>query len=118
MGEEYIALSTAMHSLIPSYVQHLSKFVDTLSLDIDPQSKISTIFKDNEAAKILATMDPPFLTPCSKHIVLWYHWFWEHLSSDKIVVESIDTDKQFADILTKSLTTLKHLLACKMTLGW
>ena len=117
MEAGYIALSTAKSSLIPMR-NILSEFIEALSLEIDSQSKISTVFEDNEAAKILATTDPCRMTPHSKHIVLRYHWFCEHLSSDTVVIESIDTDKQLADILTKPLLTQKHLLACKMTMGW
>ena len=31
------------------------------------------------AAKILATTDPSCLTPRSKYIAIWYHWFCSHL---------------------------------------
>ena len=71
---EYIALSTAMRALLP--VRHIYEVVCvSLNLDRNPNSVISTVFEDNCAAKILATTDPPRLTPQSRHIAVKYHWF-------------------------------------------
>ena len=40
----------------------------------DRISTVSTVFEDNRAAKILATTDPPRLTPCSKSLAVRYCW--------------------------------------------
>ena len=42
-------------------------------------STISTVCEDNRAVKILATTDPPYLMPRSKHIAIRYHWFCSHV---------------------------------------
>ena len=63
MEAEYIALSMLMHSLI-HLCGLLFEIDKTFKLDLDSTlSTISTIFEDNRAAEILATMDPPRMTP-------------------------------------------------------
>jgi hypothetical protein len=68
MEAKYIALSTAMRSLLP--LRHtLQEVVLLLLLMQDNKSVIhSTIWEDNAAALILAKSDPPRLTKRSKHI--------------------------------------------------
>jgi len=75
MESKYIALSTAMRSLI-----HVRALLCELSANFNLAygnkiSTMSTVFEDNRAAKILATTDPPHLTPCSKSLAINYHWF-------------------------------------------
>ena len=72
---EYIALSTAMRSLV-----HVHALLSELSTKFnlaygDRISAISTVVEDNRAAKILATTDPPRLTPRSKSLAVRHHWF-------------------------------------------
>ena len=73
MEAEYIALSTAMRSLI-----HVHALLLDISLkcNLTYGNKISTmsaVFEDNCAAKILATTDPPRLMPCSESLAVKYH---------------------------------------------
>jgi hypothetical protein len=35
---------------------------------------MSTVSEDNQAANALAAIDPPHMTPCSKHVATSYHW--------------------------------------------
>jgi hypothetical protein len=64
MESEYIALSTAMKPLL--HLRNLYfQIADTMSLPFSRESRISTIFEDNQACIALATTDPPRLTPCS-----------------------------------------------------
>ena len=97
MESEYISLSTAMRSLV-----HLR----ALLLEIDQgfelgfgqrMSTISTVFEDNRACKILATTDPPRLTPRSKSLAIKYHWFRSHLSEHTIVIKDVGTEDQKGD---------------------
>jgi hypothetical protein len=117
MEAEYIALSTAMRALLPMR-NILFQCLRFLGHPIDASSRISTVFEDNQATKILATTNPPQLTPRSKHIAIRYHWFREHLSPDTVVVDSIDTKEQLADIVTKPLATTKFQQARQKTMGW
>ena len=118
MEAEYIALSTAMRSLI-----HLR----ALLFEIDQgfklgfgsrMSTISTVFEDNRACQILATTDPPRLTPRSKSLAVKYHWFRSHLSPDTIVVKSVSTDDQKGDGFTKPLPGPKFRPFRRSICGW
>ena len=62
METEYIATSGAMKSLL--FLQRVHKEICTgFGLPFDSKSNVSTIFEDNQAALLLATTDPPCLTP-------------------------------------------------------
>ena len=102
MESKYIALSMSMHSLI-----HLSGllFKTNTRFDCgfgDMLSTISTIFEDNRVAEILATTDPPQMTPRTKHLAVKYHWFCSHLLNS-IVIVSVSSHDNKADIFTKAL---------------
>ena len=93
--------------------------MDSLKLEVSKQSKISTVFEDNQAALILARAnDPPRLTPRSKSIALKYHWFREHLKDGEIIMEAKSTDFQKANIMTKPLTQLNFAREREMVMGW
>ena len=117
MEAEYIALSTAMRALLPMRRLH-SSIAKAFNLPLDPKSQVSTVWEDNQAAQTLATIDPPRLTPRSKHIAVKYHWFWSHLEKGVIEMKYIESKSQKADILTKPLTHDKHQTARLLTMGW
>lgn len=74
MMAEYVALSSAMRSLV--YLRRVHEEIcTTVKLPFDPKSNISTVFEDNQACLTLATTDPPRMTPRSKSIAVKYHWF-------------------------------------------
>jgi len=52
----------------------------------------------------------------TKHIKLSYHWIWHVLEEGQLSLEMIDTDKNYADILTKILPRNKHEL-CRGMVG-
>jgi hypothetical protein len=114
---EYIALSTAMRVLVPLR-ETLGELSNALRLPTTKESEISTVFEDNQAAIILASTDPPRMTPRSKHIAVKYHWFRSHLKKGEIVITHVGTDDQLADILTKPLTRNKFESARKKIIGW
>jgi hypothetical protein len=117
MESEYIALSTSMRVLIPlRYV--LEEVANTLDLDYDSSSTMSTVWEDNQAALILATTNPPRLTPRSKHIAIKYHWFRSHLAPGQIEVKAIASEDQKADMFTKALKRELFAKMRKLVLGW
>jgi hypothetical protein len=118
MEAEYVALSTAMRSLIPMRII-LGEANSALNLSGNKTSVIrSTIWEDNQAALILATSDPPRLTPRSKHIAVKYHWFREHLKKGVIEIKAVSSELQWADILTKPMKRVQFEAARKHLLGW
>ena len=103
MESEYIALSTAMRKLIQLRAI-LFEINDHYALKCNNRlSTISTVFEDNQACRILATTDPPRMTPRSKSLAVKYHWFRTHLSEDSIVIRDVDTSLQKGDGFTKPL---------------
>jgi len=72
MSAEYIALSTAMPSLIHLRNIH-HKVVKVLKLPWSKESSILTIYEDNQACVILATTEPPQHMPQSCTIAIKYN---------------------------------------------
>ena len=118
MEAEYIALSTVMRSLIQ--LRSLLFEIDgAFDLGLSSRvSTISTVFEDNRACRILATTDPPRLTPRSKSLAVKYHWFRTHLSEDTIVIKDVPSDLQKGDGFTKPLAYEKFLTFRKSICGW
>ena len=117
MAAEYIALSTAMRSLIHLRNVH-HEVVKAFGLLWTLESALSTVYKDNQACLILATTEPPRHTPQSRTIAIKYHWFCEQLGKDTIRVEKIDGKLQQANILTKALPHIQLESKRKMLIGW
>jgi len=117
MSAEYIAMSTAMRSLIHLRNVH-HEVVKVLQLPWTKESLISTVCEDNQACLILATTNPPLHTPQSRTIAVKYHWFREQLQKDTIRVEKIDGKIQRANILTKPLARVQFESERKMLIGW
>ena len=118
MEAEYIALSQALRVLIPLRIV-LDEVTTALNLKQDPHSSIkSTIFEDNQACLLLATSDPPKMTPRSKSIAVKYHWFREHLEPGVIDIMPIASEDQLADIFTKPLSSLPFSKLRAKLLGW
>lgn len=118
MEAEYIALSQSLRVLIPLRII-LDEVTKALNLRQDPHSSIrSTIFEDNQACLLLATSDPPKMTPRSKSIAVKYHWFREHLEPGVIDILPIASEDQLADIFTKPLAPLQFTKLRAKLLGW
>lgn len=118
MESEYISLSMAMRSLV--YLRGLMFEVDSVfGLGIGQDiSTISSIFEDNQPALILATTDPPRMTPRSKSLAVKYHWFHSKLSASTIVVLPIPSHDNIADIFTKALPFEAFARHRKTICGW
>ena len=84
----------------------------------DRISTISTVFEDNMPALILATTDPPRMTPRSKHMGVKYHWFRSHLSPSTILVKSVPSASNKGDIFTKALARDLFERHRKTICGW
>jgi hypothetical protein len=88
MEAEYIALSTALPSLLPVEAV-LRTVTEALDITIPKTSTISTVWEENHDAEVLATTKPLRLTPQSKHIAIRYHWFCDKLEPGKIEIKPI-----------------------------
>jgi hypothetical protein len=118
MESEYVAMSMAMKDLIP-----LQRIVIEVCkcLNLNP-TKVATIkssvWEDNAGALTLARLEPPRMTPRSKHHSIKYHCFKEFVTKENISLNKIDTKLQLADILTKSLPKEQFSKLRKMLMGW
>ena len=117
MEAEYVALSIAMRSLVPLRLK-LQEVSTCLALPMDPKSTVSTVWEDNQAALLLATTNPPRLTPRSKSLGVKFHWFRSKLISGQIELQAIRSADQLADILTKPLARIQFVRARMMCMGW
>ena len=117
MEAECIALSTAMRKLIQLRAV-LFELDEHFKLGMTNKlSTISTVFEDNRACRILATADPPRMTPRSKHIAIKCHWFRQHLG-DTVVIQDIESSKQKADGFTKPLSVDAFRSWRRVVCGW
>ena len=99
---EYISLSTALRETIP--MMHL---IDEVRQrfncgDIVPTPTTQcTLFEDNSGALKLA--NTPKMRPRTRHIDVKYHHFREYVRRKLIMIKSVRTTEQLADIFTKPL---------------
>ena len=101
MEAEYIALSAAMREFIPLQ-RVLFQIADRLEITCIKASKIkSTIWEDNNGCLTLGNLEPPRMTPRSKHYGTKYHWFRDKIKELNITLEKVDSQHQLADIMTK-----------------
>jgi hypothetical protein len=120
MEAEYIALSARMCVLL-----HLRRILEDVcthftdcKIPYDPKSKVSQVFEDNHACFVLATTDPPRMTPRSKSITIKYHWFHDHLKQGKIKMQTVESALQRGNILTKALPHPQFELKYKLIMGF
>ena len=112
---EYIALSQSMRDVIP-LMNLLKEFEKVIPIEkIKPEVKCK-VFEDNTSCITVAKA--PSMTPRTKHIALKYHHFRSFVKSGKIVIHSIGTTEQTADILTKPLSGELFVYLRKKMMGW
>lgn len=118
MEAEYVALSTSMKDLIPiiDLVKEIFPAINKTSNE--EVNVISTVWEDNNGALTLANLEPPRMTPRSKHYCIKYHWFRTKLLAYKIELKKIASEFQLADIFTKALGKLKFKELRKYFMGW
>ena len=98
---EYIALSQSLRDTIP--IMELTKEIHAHGFRHEytsPKVKCKAI-EDNMGALELSMV--PKMRPRTKNINLVHHHFREHVRNGDIIVESISTENQIADMLTKPL---------------
>ena len=71
-----------------------------------------TLMVDNPPA--IALTKNPVLHDRSKHIDIKFHFLQDCINGGHIVIEFVETDRQLADILTKSLGRLRFMELRKM----
>ena len=112
---EYIALSSAMREVIP----FLGLMKETAGLfGILTRNPVfrCTVWEDNEIC-ITVAKSPKF-TPQKNHIAIKYHNFRRFVSDVTIIIKSIDTAEQIADIFTKPLGEKSFCFLRHQLMGW
>lgn len=105
---EYMALSDAARTAI--WFRYLLE-----ELDIFPEGP-TVIQCDNQAA--IFTSSNPTTSPRSKHIAIRYHFVRERVVETKeLQVQYVQTNKQVADIFTKSLKNVAQFQELRSRLG-
>jgi len=117
MSTEYIALSTAMCSLIHLRNIH-HEVMKAFDLPWLKESAISTLYKDNQACVILAMIEPLRHMPQFHMIAVKYHWFCKQLSKETVCIAKINGKLQQANILTKVLPRVQFEAKHKMLISW
>ena len=105
---EYIAMSMALRDVIP--IMDLIKEMKERNIPVicTKPYVYCKVFEDNSGALELARL--PKLRPCTKHINVCYHHFYEHVQNGLIKIFPIGTEDQIADMLTKALA--QNLFTC------
>ena len=117
MKAKYIALITALRDLIP--LNRLVKVVTTVVGLNDSDTTIkTTVWEDNQGCVILANLEPPRMTPRSKHYAIKYHWFRTQLKSNNISIAPIDSANQNTNFLTKGLRHILFSTNRFRVMGW
>eukprot|EP00978_Attheya_sp_CCMP212_P044375 scaffold308379_cov37-Attheya_sp.AAC.3 len=110
MEAKYVALNVSCKELILiiQIVKGLAKVVD---LPMNEVNKMHvSVHEDNAGALVLVRMEPPRMTPRSKHYCTKYHWFRYQLKPQAVELFKIATENQLGDIFTKRLRFAAFLL--------
>ena len=118
MMAEYYALSTAMREVLP--LRDLVRVVaNGCGLETNCHTTFkTTVWEDNMGALTLANLDPGQNTSRSKFYDSKVHWFRSHLKTNQIDVKKIDTQRQLADLFTKSVTKDIFERLRALLMGW
>ena len=112
---EYIALSTAMREVIP-FLNLMKEIAGIFGLLTRKPVFRCTVWEDNESC-ITVAKSPKF-TPRTKHIAIKYHHFRHFVSDGTLIIKSIDTAEQIADIFTKPLPEKSFCFLRRKLMGW
>ena len=116
MESEMIALSHGMRRLIP-----VKRIVNELLTCLGASSSVShttrtRVHEDNNGCLIMA--HGRRMNPGTRHCSTELWWFKEKMEEHDIRLERIDSDKQLADIATKSLPEITFVKLRKELCGW
>ena len=75
-----------------------------------------TVWEDNESCIAVAKI--PNVTPQTKNIAIKYHHFRQFVIDGTIIIKSIDTAEQIADIFTKPLGEKNFCFLWHQLMGW
>ena len=115
MEAEYIALSQAMHDIIPMQT-FLAEIAKPTKLKTGKTTMHSTVFEDNKG--YVGLVAAPKMRHRTKHLAITYHHYREHVCRGNIQVQWIDTKSQLADIFTKPLAEPLFRSLREQLLGW
>lgn len=76
----------------------------------------SSIYEDNTSCIVLAYQDGTKVR--TKHISLKWHHFKDQIQHGNIQVIKIDTNLNWADLVTKPLCKFKHETLHQFIMGW
>ncbi len=122
---EYIALSIATRELLPlrrllqdSHHHSLMKLPSENIFNVTKTHTLAAtqVFEDNEACIVLAHSETSKVR--TKHIALKWHHFKDQIHQGFIKVIKINTNFNWADIMTKPLGCQKHEALRKLIMGW
>jgi hypothetical protein len=122
---EYIALSMGTRELLPIrrllqeiHQQTIIKLPLPIQFNTTKTSSLAAtqVFEDNASCIVLAHSESTKMR--TKHIALKWHHFKDQIRQGFIKVVKIDTNYNWADILTKPLGRQKHEALRKMIMGW
>ena len=99
---EYISLSMALRETIPM-MRLIWEFKQKFNgeNDVFTPTIHCTLFEDNSGALEMAIT--PKMRPHTRHINIKYHHFREYVCRKLIMIQSVRTTEQLADIFTKPL---------------
>ncbi len=97
---EYIALSQALHDVIP-LITLLKEINKVFPVHVKTPTFVCKVPEDNQSCIAMACSQK--FTPCTKHIALKYHHFCSHIKSSAIQITYCRTTEQKADLLMKPL---------------
>jgi hypothetical protein len=95
---EYVAMSELAKE---------QKFLQMLVKELTNEEPTGKIYYDNEASEFLAKNKQ--VSTRSKHIEVRYHFIREFVEEERSILEHVNTEKNYADIMTKNLPVKQFL---------
>jgi hypothetical protein len=118
MEAEYVALSTSCRDLFP-LIDITNELCALLQVDMQAEIQMPIkIHKDNIGALTLGKLEPPGMTPRSKHYAIKYHWFCEQIRPQNIELVKISSEDQPGNLFTKGLSRVFFSKLQKKLMGW
>ena len=113
---EYIGISYGLRDVIP--LMECLKEIAARGIETgDVRSRIHCkVFEDNSGALEMAKVHK--YRPRTKHINVKYHHFRDYVTRGEVILKSIRTHDQLADILTKTVSEGILVTLRKRVLGW
>ena len=112
---EYIALSVAMHEVLP-FLNLMEEMRNFLPVRDDEPKFFCKVWEDNRSC--IKVAESPKFTPRTKHIALKYHHFRRFVSDGTVNIFPINTLEQTAYIFTKPLDTPQFVYLRKKLCEW